>query len=91
MNAIRGKPLQPSAPRDFVVAGLYALRSTLVAGSVALIILAIREREIPWAKLGRVAADYRTLLAMVFLGLWIWGYWFQRAKRQRALVLRDLD
>jgi hypothetical protein len=61
-----------------------ATLSTLTIGAVALIVFAIRKRGFQWAEVSRIVSANRSLFAMIFLGLLIWDYWFQRTKRHRA-------
>jgi hypothetical protein len=83
--------LQRTTVKDGVLAVFCALRSTLVIGAVALLVFAVRDGSFQWAKLNRVAVSNWRLFAMVFLGVLVWDYWFQRARRRRVIEQRDID
>jgi len=65
-----------------------AVRSTLVIGIVAIAIFAIRRGGLRLPELKMLLIQNRTLLVMLFFGVLIWDYWFQRA-RERQLIGRN--
>ena len=82
---------RPAAVKDGVWTVLRAVRSTLVIGAVTVLLVAAREGGFHWNRIKGLAQQNRTLFVMVFFAVLIWDYWFQRAKRQRAIEQRSLD
>ncbi|MGH7956536.1 MAG: hypothetical protein ACREH8_05950 [Opitutaceae bacterium] len=61
------------------------MRSMVVIFAVALAIAAIRDGGINWSKAAQVLASNRSLLVMVFLGLWVWEHWSLKTRRNRGV------
>ena len=62
-----------------------AVRSTIIIATVAIVIFAIRRGGIRLPELKALVILNRTLLAMIFFGVLIWDYWFQRAKSRQSM------
>jgi hypothetical protein len=61
-----------------------ALRSIAIIVGVAWISLALRDGSFTWSRATHFVAMNRTLFTLVFFALWIWEFWFQRAKRRHS-------
>jgi hypothetical protein len=64
---------------------LRAFRSLVVIGVVALGLAVIRDGAASWPKIARIASLNRTLFLVLFLGLWVWEFWYRRARRQHTM------
>ena len=65
-------PRSHSPAFRFALALLRALRSTAIIATVALLVFALREGDLRWSLISRVAATYRPLFLFVFLALLLW-------------------
>jgi len=83
MTWLRDEPARYSGAKVAALTTLRALRSIVVIIAVVCVVVAFRDGEFIWAQVPRVVALNRTLFVMTFLGLWVWEYWFLRAKRNR--------
>jgi hypothetical protein len=68
--------------KEAVLVGWRALRSTALIGAVAMTVAAACGGDSRWDAIVRLAESLRTLLAMIFLGLLVWEFWFRRARRR---------
>jgi hypothetical protein len=84
MKRLLGVPRRSSLPRDLAGATVPAIRSTLVITTVALVAFAFRVGGFKFAKIKSVAEENWSLFLLVFAGIFVWEYWHQRAKRNRA-------
>jgi hypothetical protein len=55
-----------------------------VITTVALVAFAFRVGRFQFAKIKSVAEENWSLFLLVFAGIFVWEYWHQRAKRNRA-------
>jgi hypothetical protein len=60
---------------------LIALRSTIVIVAIPLLALVIRDGGWKWYKLRQMVIPNYPFAIMVFLGAWIWSFWFRRANK----------
>jgi hypothetical protein len=71
-----------SAANEAGLVAWRAARSTAVIGAVAVTVAAAREGDFRWGAIVRLAEALRPLLAMIFLGLLVWEFWFRGARRR---------
>ena len=74
---------EPPPLRRTGIALLRALRSTIVIAAIALTLFALRHSALTIAEIRRLAVHYSPLWVVVFFGLLIWEYWFERSRRRQ--------
>lgn len=85
VRSLRGQRLQYPLLNDAAWAALRALRSIVVVTAVALVVAVVRDGSIHWPKFARMVALNRTLFVAVFLGLFIWEFWYRRTGRHHTV------
>ena len=65
-------------------ATLIALRSTSVILAIPLLVLVIRNDGWKWYELRKVVLPNYPFAGMVFLGAWIWSFWFRRTAQKES-------
>ena len=84
MKSNQGSESRQGTVRFIVMTTLRAVRSALVISAVAFTVFVLRGESIRWSVTRQVAEENYPRLAMIFIALLAWEFWFQARKRRSA-------
>lgn len=70
----------PRLLRTLFLVTLATVRSLVVILIVAFSLFALRHPSLDLPALGRAAQDNRSLILIVFIGVWVWRFWQARRR-----------